>query len=122
MKSAHKLAAEAEEYLTVEGCWILEVANDTDDPDASIARARVEPGVSTQWHALRGTAERYLIIQGLGRVELAESSPFEVAIGDVVRIPADVSQRITNIGEDDLIFYCVCTPRFRPENYHALEG
>ena len=120
MNDAHKPASAAEEYLTPEGCWISEVANDADDPDASIARARVEPGVATEWHQLSGTIERYLITQGHGRVELGGSEPFEVAVGDVVRIPADVSQRITNVGSDDLIFYCICTPRFQFANYRAL--
>lgn len=120
MKSGPKPAASAQEYLTPEGCWILEVANDADDPDASIARARVEPGVATEWHALRGTVERYLITQGQGRVELGDSEPFEVAVGDVVRIAPDIPQRITNIGVDDLIFYCICTPRFEFANYRTL--
>jgi hypothetical protein len=30
---------------------------------------------------------------------------------------AGATQRITNIGRTDLVFLCVCTPRFRPENY-----
>jgi mannose-6-phosphate isomerase-like protein (cupin superfamily) len=120
VQPVHKPAADAEEYLTPEGCWILEVANDADDEAASVARARVEPGVSTEWHLLRNTAERYLILQGRGRVEIGESPSFEVAIGDVVRIPADIRQRISNIGDDDLIFYCVCTPRFKAANYRSL--
>lgn len=114
-----KRAHDAEEYLTPEGCWILEVANDASDEAASIARARVEPGACTEWHVLTGTAERYLITQGRGRVEIGDLCD-EVGPGDVVHIPAGVRQRITNIGSGDLIFYCVCTPRFRQQNYQQL--
>jgi mannose-6-phosphate isomerase-like protein (cupin superfamily) len=35
----------------------------------------------------------------------------------VVVIPAGVRQRIENIGPGDLIFLCICTPRFCVENY-----
>jgi mannose-6-phosphate isomerase-like protein (cupin superfamily) len=38
-----------------------------------------------------------------------------------VRIPAGVRQRITNIGNADLLFYCVCSPRFLPEAYVASD-
>ena len=32
----------------------------------------------------------------------------------MVVIPAGYSRRITNIGEFDLVFLAICTPRFRP--------
>ena len=54
------------EYLTPEGCWILESWNTAVDPDVSMARARVAPGVTTQLHRLHGVAERYLIASGTG--------------------------------------------------------
>jgi mannose-6-phosphate isomerase-like protein (cupin superfamily) len=118
VKPSIKRAAATREYLTPEGCWILEVANDADDETASIARARVAPGVATEWHLLDDTAERYLIIQGRGCAEVGDLRE-DVGPGDVVQIPPGVPQRITNIGDEDLIFYCLCTPRFRPENYQT---
>ena len=48
--------------------------------------------------------------------------PREVSPGDVVLIPPDCRQRITNAGEQDLVFLCVCTPRFIPEAYEDLES
>ena len=39
----------AAEVLTDERCHILELSNSPDDPEMSIARARVEPGVTTRW-------------------------------------------------------------------------
>jgi mannose-6-phosphate isomerase-like protein (cupin superfamily) len=116
-----KLAGSAEEFATDERCHIIEVANDSGDEQLSIARARVEPGVTTAWHHLQGISERYLIVSGQGQVEVGELAPTLVGPGDVVRIPAGLAQRITNTGEDQLIFYALCTPRFTAAAYVNLE-
>jgi mannose-6-phosphate isomerase-like protein (cupin superfamily) len=109
------------EFFTEERCHILELANDATDPELSIARARVEPGVTTRWHRVHDTTERYVILDGVGRMEIGDLPPQEVGPGDVVLIPPDCRQRITNTGQDDLVFLTVCTPRFTPESYEGLE-
>ena len=109
------------EYETEERCSILELANDPDDPQVSIARARVSPGVTTAWHKLDGVSERYLIVQGQGIVNIADLPETKVTVGDVVRIPSGVPQRIRNTGEGDLLFYAICSPRFYAGCYVALE-
>ena len=43
-----------------------------------------------------------------------------VAPNDVVIIPAGVPQSIANMGKEDLVFLCVCSPRFTPECYESL--
>ncbi|SEM70284.1 Cupin domain-containing protein [Syntrophus gentianae] len=121
MRAEIRRAAEAGEYKTLEGCSILEIANDAGDEFVSVARARVGVGVTTELHCLRGTSERYVILSGAGRVELNGRDTFEVSVGDVVRIPPDMPQRITNIGDGDLVFYCICTPPFKPGCYRFLE-
>jgi len=105
------------EFSTHENCFILETANDAGDPDVSIARARVLPGVTTEWHHVKDTAERYVIVSGKGKVEIGDLPPTVVNEGDVVRIPANTSQRITNVGDVDLVFLCVCSPRFMQSAY-----
>ena len=117
MQPEIRRADQSKEFLTDEHCFILEVSNDPGDPDVSIARARVGPGVTTAWHRLDGIVERYVIVGGRGRVELGHMPPTLVGEGDVVRIPANVAQRITNVGGEDLVFFCVCTPRFTPTAY-----
>lgn len=109
------------EFYFDEGCHIIELSNSEDDPDVSIVRARVEPDVSTHWHKLKDTIERYVIIEGNGRVEIEELPPTEVSAGDVVLIPAQCRQRITNIGDNDLIFLAICTPRFTVAAYEDIE-
>lgn len=111
----------AMEFLTAERCFILETYNTSNDETLSIARARVPPGVTTALHAVEGTTERYIIAEGRGRVEVGEMPSAEVGPGDVVVIPPGTRQRIGNLGSTDLIFYCVCTPRFLGKNYRSLE-
>lgn len=108
------------EFYISEGCYITEWSNTAEDPAVSIARARVPPGVTTRWHRLRGTVERYVILEGRGRAEVGVSAPREVAPGDVVLIPAACRQRIANTGELDLVFLAVCTPRFTQAAYEEL--
>lgn len=121
MQPAIRKHDDSPEFETPERCAIVEVANDGDDPDVSIARARVRPGVTTAWHELDATSERYLIISGAGVVEVGEDIRARVGPGDVVRIPPGVRQRITNDGVDDLVFYAVCSPRYQAHHYRTLE-
>lgn len=110
----------AGEFFTPERCHIRELFNLPSWPDASVARARVEPGITTQLHALTGIREIYVIETGEGVVEV-EGRVAAVGPGDRVDIPAGAPQRITNTGPEDLIFLCLCSPRFVPEAYEALE-
>ena len=105
------------EFGTAENCHIVELSNSVADETCSIARARVAPGVTTELHSLRGTVERYVILAGEGLVEIADDPPTVMRRLDVAIVPAGATQRITNTGECDLVFLCVCTPRFRPDNY-----
>lgn len=111
----------AAEYYFVEGCFITEWWNSPHDDEVSVARARVEPGVRTRLHRLKGTTERYLILEGQGRVEVGGLAPDIVCAGDVVVIPPATPQRIANIGDTDLVFLAICTPRFTPEIYQDVE-
>ncbi len=121
MQAGVKRPDETAEYFTEERCHILELSNSADDVDASIARARVAPGATTAWHRVRNTVERYLIVEGTGRVEIGDYLIEIVRPGDLVVIPADEPQRITNTGDSMLTFVCICTPRFDWSNYDRLE-
>ena len=113
-------ANEADEYYFEEGCFILELSNSLADPDVSIARARVKAGVTTKLHRLKGVVERYVILSGIAKVEVAELEPQQVSAGDVVIIPSLCPQRITNIGTEDLVFLAICTPRFTEKVYENI--
>ena len=116
-----KRCKQEEEFYFKEGCHIIEVSNTADDPDVSIAHARVEKGQTTRWHWLSDTFERYVIMEGRGLVEVGPDDPVEVTTGDVVLIPPQTRQRITNTGDSDLKFMAICSPRFSHLNYHNLD-
>jgi mannose-6-phosphate isomerase-like protein (cupin superfamily) len=121
MQAAIKHQNLSNEFYTAEKCYITELSNTPEDPDASIARARVKPGVTTRWHWLIGTVERYYIVNGRGRVEVGKLPTQEVSAGDIVLIPPKCRQRITNIGSQDLVFLAICTPRFSDDVYEDIE-
>jgi mannose-6-phosphate isomerase-like protein (cupin superfamily) len=101
-------------YLTPERCYIAE---NYSDKDVSIAVATVKPGIITKAHHLRGIQEIYIITAGEGKVAFSGLEPTKVSVGDVIVIPPGASQKITNTGKTDLVFYCVCTPRFMEACY-----
>ena len=109
------------EFYTDEGCYITELHNSDADEGCSIARARVGPGITTRLHRLEGTVERYVILEGTAEVTVGNARLVKVEPLDIVNIPAGAAQCIRNTGEGDLVFLCICTPRFRQNNYEALE-
>ena len=121
MKAEIKHLDSDSEFWTDELCHIIEVSNSDNDPDVSIARARVEPGVTTRWHRLRDITERYYILSGQGSVEVADLPAENIREGATVIIPANARQRITNTGDDDLLFLAICSPRFDPGAYEDID-
>ncbi len=109
------------EYFFAEGCFITEVSNSDADPSLSIARARLEPGRTTRWHRLAATVERYVILEGSGRVDISDLETQTVNPGDVVLIPPLCAQRIHNPGPEDLVFLAICSPRFKTSAYEDIE-
>ena len=100
--------------LTPECCY---VAENYSTPEVSIAYAAVKPGITTMPHHLLGVQEIYIITQGQGKVTVGDLESKDVGAGDVIVIPPDISQKIANTGEIDLVFYCICSPRFTEKCY-----
>jgi mannose-6-phosphate isomerase-like protein (cupin superfamily) len=117
-----KSSDESQEYFFAEGCFITEWSNSPDDPNVSIARARLEPGKTTRRHYLRDTSERYVVLEGIGRVDVEGLELQQVSSGDVVVIPPGVTQRITNTGDRDLVFLAICSPRFTEASYVDVDN
>lgn len=114
---------ESKEFYTNERCHILELLynHDTSKP-FSIARARVEPGITTAWHRLNGITEYYYILDGQGLMYIGDDPEFEVHQNDLIKINSDKAQRIKNIGDNDLIFLAICSPPFTDKNYEDFDG
>jgi mannose-6-phosphate isomerase-like protein (cupin superfamily) len=111
---------EKKEYFIEEGCFITEILNTHLEPNISIAKARLEAGKRTKSHKLIGTKEYYQIIKGRGKACIGDNEIF-VEKGDVVSIDIEEPQYIVNLGDEDLIFTCICHPRFLQKNYLQLE-
>ncbi len=108
------------ETWTGERCHITEFVNDPETPEVSVARCRVEPGVTTQLHRL-SVIEWYIVESGHGEMRIGDDPPRRLVSGDTAMIPEGIAQQITNSGSDDLVFLCVCVPRFTPDCYVSLE-
>lgn len=120
MKNPLIPARKPNEFATRERCFITEILNDAAEPRLSVARCRVAPGVTTELHSL-DVDEWYLVEAGSGAMEVGGKPEFSVQPGDTVVIAREVSQRIRNTGDTDLVFRCICTPRFTPDTYRPLE-
>ncbi|MCT4624107.1 MAG: cupin domain-containing protein [Schleiferiaceae bacterium] len=107
------------EFYTEEKCHITEMLNTPEIENVSVSRARVEPGVTTQNHALHFD-EIYYILEGRGEMQIDNGELKKIGPGELAFIKRGSSQRITNTEETDLIFLCICTPRFKPEGYQEV--
>jgi len=74
-----------------------------------------------RWHYLKGITERYVVLEGVGSVEVGNLESQEVSVGDVITIPPEERLRISNIGENDWIFLGICLPRFEDSSYVSME-
>jgi mannose-6-phosphate isomerase-like protein (cupin superfamily) len=106
------------ETRSSERCFIAE---NWSSQKLSVARATVKPGDTTVLHHLEDVDEIYIIVKGKGKVNVGKLEPTNVKKGDTVFIPAGISQQITNSGETDLVFYCICSPRFTQRCYISEE-
>lgn len=104
------------EFYIDEGCHIVEILNRGSHPDISISQARVEPGETTEVHFLDGTVEIYYILQGHGTAYIGDKT-IVVKPSDLIYIPPGVNQHIVNEAADDLVFLCICTPRWQEHSY-----
>ena len=74
------------------------------------------PGEAPPLHQHHDTEQIFYVLEGAGRLEIgAELQPFQVAPGDLVRIPPSTLHRIHCLGETTLRYLAVdCFPGGRP--------
>jgi len=80
----------------------------------SLAQAILNKGAVSSPHILR-TSEVYYITEGRGRMHIDNESA-EVGPGDMVYIPPAATQYIENIGQAELVFFCIVDPAWRAED------
>ena len=81
----------------------------------SLAEATVAAGASTQRHHHARTEEIYVIVAGLGRMEV-EGEEREIGPGDAVLIPAGARHQIRAGATGELRFLCCCAPPYSDED------
>lgn len=99
------------ELETSDGFYITEWWNTPEDPALSVARMRIESGVSTQPYQLHGITERYLFLSGNGFVEI-DGVVHRVGPGDGMLIKPGAWRSVTNKGMNDMGWLAICRPRF----------
>lgn len=80
----------------------------------SLAHAIVKPGQTSRPHKLK-TAEVYYILEGEGVMCIAKEQA-KVHQGQVIYIPPQATQSISNSGNSDLKFLCIVDPAWRVED------
>lgn len=87
----------------------------------SLAEARVPPGASTTPHYHRLTEEIYYILEGHGRMTIADEIR-DVAPGDAIAIPPGAVHTILNTGATVLKFLCCCAPAYEHDDTVLMEA
>ena len=84
----------------------------------SLAHAVLKPGLTSQPHSLK-TSEVYYILEGEGTMSIDDETAV-VTVGQVVYIPPNAKQFITNSGKVDLKFLCIVDPAWRLKDETVL--
>jgi len=109
-------------YQTKDGSLIKPLMDLSNSPakSLSLAQATVSPGSQTYPHLHTQSEEIYYLLQGKGRMHLEEESR-EVGQHDVILIPPRARHYIENIGQEDLVFLCLCSPPYTHQGTKILE-
>lgn len=77
----------------------------------SLAEARVDVGCSTIAHRHAKTEEIYFILSGQADMRIGVEVS-NVSVGDAIAIPPGKVHQITNTGDAQLTFLCMCSPPY----------
>ncbi|MBU0499222.1 MAG: cupin domain-containing protein [Gammaproteobacteria bacterium] len=110
-----------EEYLTKDGSCIRELMhpNRHGCRNQSLAEARIAPGAETALHRHLQSEELYHITAGTGLMTLG-GEQFPVATDDTVLIPPGTAHCIRNLGGEELVILCCCSPAYGHEDTKLL--
>jgi len=86
----------------------------------SVALITIPPGKASLLHYHPQAEESYTILQGEARVQLGAEEG-SLTAGHSILIPATMQHKISNHGDQDLVFLAICIPAWEPDNSVYLE-
>lgn len=86
----------------------------------SIAIVTIPPGKSSVLHLHPEAEESYFVTAGRAEIRVGEET-FALREGSAALIPPKAPHKITNSGNNDLVFVAVCVPAWEPTNSVWLE-
>jgi mannose-6-phosphate isomerase-like protein (cupin superfamily) len=86
----------------------------------SLAEATLAPGRATLAHFHAQSEEIYYVLAGRGEVSLGGASSTCEA-GTAIVIAPGVPHQIRNVGTEDLVFLCACSPPYSHEDTFECE-
>ena len=100
-------------YITKDGSEIRELLHPKihGNKNQSLAEATIPVAGKTLRHKHLVTEELYHITQGRGLMHLSDQS-FEVSVGDTICIEPGMEHCIENIGSENLVLLCCCSPAY----------
>ena len=111
-----------ESFTTKDGSEIRELLAHRNSciRNQSLAEARLPVGMNTTPHYHPRTEEIYYILAGEGRMEIGEATR-AVGPGDAIAIPPGERHRISNTGNETLVFLCCCAPGYEHSDTVLIE-
>jgi mannose-6-phosphate isomerase-like protein (cupin superfamily) len=97
---------------------LLHPARDAAAIRYSLAAARLAPGARSWAHRLK-TAEVYYLVRGNGVMHIGDEAA-KVEAGDAVYIPPVTVQWLENTGKEEIEFFCIVDPAWRPKDEEVL--
>jgi mannose-6-phosphate isomerase-like protein (cupin superfamily) len=85
----------------------------------SFAVGRVQQGGSTYLHRLKHS-EVYFLLKGTGEFIINGETAI-VGASQAIYIPPGASQKVTNVGNDELLFVCIVDPAWKEDDEEILE-
>ncbi len=109
-------------FITKDGSLIRELMHPATHKNTkqSLAQAIIPVNTRTQLHRHMHSEELYHITSGQGRMTLADEM-FTVSVADTVCILPGTAHCIENIGDEDLVILCCCSPSYSHDDTELLE-
>jgi mannose-6-phosphate isomerase-like protein (cupin superfamily) len=112
----------SKEFVAGDNTLLRELFNplkDELDLGYSFAVGRVQPGGDTYLHRLKNS-EVYFFLKGTAEITIDEETAV-VGATQAVYVPPGSSQKVKNVGADELLFVCIVDPAWKQDDEELLD-